>query len=106
MKINDLKEGDKLYSLVYWNSPFKETSERQMRQVTVKKVKNRRAYLKGGYWWTVTERMFNSEWFPSKLEAYKFALDEHKEELEKLEYECNRFRKEVKYLNKKIKELE
>jgi hypothetical protein len=106
MKIIDLKEGDKLYSLVYRDRPFSVRNKRQMRQVAVSKVKNKRAYLKGGYQWTITEKMFMTEWFPSKFEAYNNALKKHLDELEDLEEDVRTFRKEVKYLKRKIKESE
>ena len=105
IEITDLKEGDKLYKFTYWQKQFfHEKFYRDMRQVTIKKVKNNRIYLKYGMCFSIAERDFNTEWFTSKIECYKDALEIQKENLEDAEFLVNQHKKEIIYLKKKIKD--
>ena len=82
------------------------TSKRELRTVTVKKVHKNKAILKGGYRWTITKKMFNDEWFATKNECYGKALNHHESELSIQKENVKIFKKEVKYLENKLLELE
>lgn len=81
------------------------TTERELRCVTVKRIRGLTATLKGGYCWGITEKQFNADWFPSKKEAYEAALEIQEENISRFEVAIERHNKEAKYLKRKIEAL-
>ncbi len=96
----ELKEGDKLYNIVYYD--FGGKSERNWESYTIKKIKGNRIYLKGGYHWTFSLADLGNKVFASKREATEHTLKLHKE---KLEGAIEPLQEEIKYLEKKLLEL-
>jgi hypothetical protein len=76
MEFKDIKEGTKLFSLVYWTN-FMGDCKREMRGVRVKKNKGRFLKLTNGISWTISNKEFNHTWFLTKKEAYAKALQIH-----------------------------
>lgn len=105
IKWDELKEGDKLYTLTYWYSPYDQKSVREMRSVTIEK-KNKQSLVLKGLEWKIPATEFESEWFTSKKECYALALQAHQSELKDLVQNVKLFRKEVRYIKKKISEIE
>ena len=112
----EVKEGDKLYRIVYYDDGRE--SERKWESYTIKKIKGNRIYLKGGYNWTFSLADLSNEIFASKIEAVKHTLKLHKEKLEELKqknqrrksrirevYKMEPLQEEIKYLEKKLHEL-
>ena len=115
-KKKELKEGDKLYRIVYYD--YGSEIERKWESYTIEKIKGNRIYLKGGYHWTFSLADLGNEIFASKIEAVKHTLKLHKEKLEELEkknrrrrskilevYKMEPLQEEIKYLEKKLHEL-
>jgi len=104
MEIKNLKEGDALYRLVYWHGIG---VKRELSKYTIKKV-NKKSISFKGVSWKVTEEELNKEnWSKQKLKCYEYSLKLHEAELVKLEDKemIISFKKEIKYLNRKISEL-
>lgn len=105
-RIECLKPGDKLWQLRYWEGhPWKNNGrcERQLAHVKIKKVNPKSLTLV--YWeWKIKKDEIGFEWFLTKKEAYEHALECHKESLEAPLERVNDLQKEIKYLERKIKE--
>lgn len=97
----DIKPGDKLYTLSYVNFGFPPL--REWMTVTVKDRKGKTLRLRGGYVWGVSEKMYGSEFFPSKAEAAEAAADAMEYDLQEVEERLQYFRKELAYLRKVMK---
>lgn len=98
VKLEELKKGDKIYSLVYWSG-----GKRELRTHIVKSVKRGRIHLYDVEW-TLGNKEFNIDYFPSKLESYKEALTLHERAMEHHKANFDSVKKEVKYLQRKVKE--
>ena len=106
VEFKDLKEGDKLYQLEYHHKGRGYPKDsRSMRMVTIKHIDSRRAKL-SGIEWNVTKREFDTgKWFSSKKEAYAEALWLHEIDFGDIEEIYLRYKKEIKYLKKKVSDL-
>ncbi len=97
----ELKQGDKLYHVAYWNGGIIE-NKREFQQVTIKKrLSNALKLERQG--WNVTRNQYGSEWFSTKYEAYLNALERHQSEWDDIEETYKSFRKEINYLTKMVK---
>jgi len=106
-EFKELKEGDKLYNLSYHNkSFFGYEMKREMQTVTIKRIRGITALLKGGYAWGVSKNNYGSDWFDNKLDCYKSAKELHENKFEDVKENYDAFKKEIKYLEKKIKQRE
>ena len=103
MEFNELKNGDKLYHVAYWTFNGL-TTERELRCVTVKRIRGLTATLKGVSGWGITTTQFNTDWFPSKKGAYEAALRIQEENILGFEEALELHNKEAKYLKRKIEE--
>jgi len=105
MEIKDLNVGEKLYNLVYWSSPSRRGSNREVRSVTITKVNKKSISLKNKYW-KLNEKEINEEWFLTRSQCYERSLRLHQLELIKFtdKKDIKIFEKEIKYLKKKLKE--
>jgi hypothetical protein len=101
MELKELKKGDKLYYLGYWEGDGKRSFE----TLTVRKVHKNRIFIEGRNW-SLGEKEFNRLYFPSKLEMFENALDLHLNQLSIAKQNYEMYKKEVKYLERKVKEWE
>ena len=101
IKFEDLKEGVKLYNLVYWGGFLCFKNERELRSATIKKNTGKSvSFIDKG--WRVTKKEFGDHWFTSKKECYEEALNRHEKELYHFKKNVKVFSEEVTYLKKKI----
>ena len=100
---NNLKIGDYLYKVIYWEGFRK--SKREIRKVKIKKI-NPKSYGIIYCGWTINKSEVGESWFPTLREALLKALERHEEELEAIDENKKTFEKECKYLKKKLKELD
>jgi len=105
MEFKDIKEGTELFSLIYWSNPFLNTS-REMKRVIIKKNSGNYLKLKNGIGWTISKKEFNNKWFLTKKEAYSHALEKHQIEFVEIKANYSTFKREMKYLTKKINEAD
>jgi hypothetical protein len=101
----ELDVGDKLFHFTYWHGGFR--TIRQMQVFTIAKV-NKKTYEIKNKFWKIPKSDVGKEYFLSKKKAYQNSLKLHKEAIAKWsdrkDFNLELFRKEVKYLDKKIRE--
>jgi len=104
MEEKELKVGDKLYSREYYSSSFGD-STKEWHTYTILSIKRNRIKFKGGYGWTISVSDVGDTYFTTKKALILDKLELHKESLAEKEEELLPIKKEIKYLEKKLKEI-
>jgi len=107
-----MKEGDKLYRVVYWEEhPLTHKEPKRELQcnkiISVNKssytIEKATRYLPAYY---IQKSDVGIEWFPSKIEALKSALEYNKKGMDRAKENLEMLSKEVSYLKKRVVKLQ